>query len=233
MLAVIPARGGSKGLVRKNLATVGGRTLIARVGEVVRALPWIDRAVLTTDDEAMAAEGLAYGLDVPFRRPAELASDASTGADVWAHAWRESERLTGDRWDLSIYLQPTSPLRRPEDVERTIAAMLAGDHRAAATVSRVPGHYTPEKALRLRADGSLSFVLPDGARHANRQTIPPSFARNGVCYAVRRDTLLDHGWIVEHDCAGVVLDGPMVNIDDALDLAFAEWLHARGLVSAG
>lgn len=229
MLAVVPARGGSKGIPRKNLTHVGGQSLIARTGAVVRALAWIDRAVLSTDDAEIAAEGRAHGLDVPFMRPPELATDASTGAAVWAHAWRESERVFGASFDVSIYLQPTSPFRRAEDVERTITALVDGDHRAAATVSRVPGHYTPEKTLRRSADGVLSFVLPEGARHANRQTIPASFTRNGVCYAVRRDTLLDHDWIVEHDCVGVVLEGPMVNVDDPLDLAFAELLLARGL----
>lgn len=230
MLAVVPARGGSKGIPRKNLVQVGGRSLIARAADVVRALPWVDRAVISTDDEEMAEEGRANGLAVPFLRPAALASDTASGAQAWAHAWRESEARLGERFDVSVYLQPTSPFRRPEHVERTLAAMCAGDHRAAASVSRVPGHYTPEKLLRMSDAGILSFVLPEGARHSNRQSIPASFTRNGVCYAVRRDTLLGHGWIVEHDCVGVEIDGPMVNIDDPLDLAFAELLLQRGLV---
>ena len=113
VLAVVPARGGSKGIPRKNLCKVGGMSLIAHAARTARALDWIDRAVLSTDDEEMADEGRRHGLEVPFLRPAELASDTASGVDVWRHAWLESERHYGCRFDLSVLLQPTTPLRRP------------------------------------------------------------------------------------------------------------------------
>jgi CMP-N-acetylneuraminic acid synthetase len=229
VLAVVPARGGSKGIPRKNLATVGGRSLIARTAEVVRALPWIDRAVLSTDDAEIADEGRAQGLLVPFLRPAELAGDAASAAGAWAHAWRACESSFGERYDVSLWLQPTSPLRRSDEIERTLQAMIAGGHRAAATVSRVPAHHTPEKTLRMDETGRLSFLHPEGAKHGNRQSIPAYWTRNGICYAVTRDTLLGHGWIVEHDCVGVVIEHPVANIDEPIDLLFAEFLLARGI----
>jgi CMP-N-acetylneuraminic acid synthetase len=229
VLAVVPARGGSKGIPRKNLARVGGVTLVARAARVARALTWLDRAVLSTEDDEIAAEGSAHGLAVPFVRPAALASDTATGAETWAHAWRESERCFGERYDASVYLQPSSPLRRPDEVERTLRAMVEGGHRAAATVSRVPAHFAPEKVMRMDAGGVLSFASAEAGLHANRQSLPPCWWRNGICYAVRRDTLLDHGWIVERDCVGVAVEHPVANVDDPLDLAFAEYLLARGL----
>ncbi|MEX1203964.1 MAG: acylneuraminate cytidylyltransferase family protein [Dongiaceae bacterium] len=228
VLAVVPARGGSKGIPRKNLAVVGGLSLVARAAKVAAALPWLDAAVLTTDDAEIAAEGRGHGLDVPFLRPAGLATDLAGAAETWQHAWLESEAHYGRRFELSVWLQPTSPLRRPEDVERTLRAMVDGGHRAATTVSRVPGHFTPEKLLTLDAEGLVHFYRPDGARHAVRQTIPPYYHRNGLCYAATRETVVDRLHTVEEDCIGVLVEGHVANIDEPIDLEIAQWLADRG-----
>lgn len=227
ILAVVPARGGSKGIPGKNLRSVAGLSLIGWAAAVAKALPWIDRAVLSTDDAEIAAEGRRCGLDLPFMRPPELASDTATGAAAWAHAWRATEAADASRYECSILLQPTAPLRRPSDVERTLRAMIEGGHRAATTVSEVPGHFTPQKMLTRDPGGILHFVHPDGARHSNRQGIPTYWYRNGLCYAVRRSALLDHGEIVERDCIGVPVEGPVANIDEPFDLELAEFLAAR------
>lgn len=227
VLAVVPARGGSKGVPRKNLQKVGGLSLIARAAAVVRALPWIDAALISTDDPEMAEEGRRHGLEAPFLRPAELAGDMAGAAETWRHAWLEAERLHGRRYDLSIWLQPTSPLRRPEDVTETVTAMVDGGHAAAATVSPVPGHYTPEKSFTVDAAGVMHFYVAEGARHAARQSIPAYYTRNGHCYAVRRATLVDRLHIVEEDCRAVVIERFIVNIDEPIELELAEWALAR------
>ena len=143
VLAVVPARGGSKGVPDKNLRKVGGLSLIEHSARTAAALSWIDHTVLSTDDEKIAEEGRSCGLEVPFLRPAEFASDISPMVDAWSHAWLASEEHYGCRFDISLLLQPTTPLRHAEDVERTVRAMVEGGHRAAATVSRVPCHYAP------------------------------------------------------------------------------------------
>jgi CMP-N-acetylneuraminic acid synthetase len=227
ILAVVPARGGSKGIPRKNLRRVGGLSLIAHAARVLRPLAWLDHAVLSTDDQEMADEGKRHGLEVPFLRPAEFAQDLSTAVDMWRHAWLASEEHFGRRFDVSILLQPTTPLRTPDEIEQTMKAMVDGGHRAAATVSRVPAHYTPEKILQMGASGVLRHYHPRGHEHTARQTIPPYFFRNGLCYAVTRDTLIDKGLIIEEDCVGVVIDRYVVNIDDPVDLELAEFFHAR------
>jgi CMP-N-acetylneuraminic acid synthetase len=223
VLAVVPARGGSKGIPRKNLQRVAGYSLVARAAMVVRALQWLDAAVLSTDDEEIAEEGRRFGLAAPFLRPAELASDNATGVAAWRHAWLASEAHFGGRFDCSVLLQPTSPLRRPDQVTSTLTAMLAGGRAAAATVSRVPGHYVPEKLLRLDNLGTLSFVHPHGARYGNRQHAPAYYTRNGICYAARRDAVVDRQEIVERDCLGVLIDAFSPNIDDPIDLELADW----------
>lgn len=227
LLAVVPARGGSKGVPRKNLAEIGGRSLVARTGEVTGALPWLDAAVLSTDDDEIAAEGRRAGLEA-LMRPAELATDTATGVAVWAHAWTEAERIHGRRYDVSVLLQPTSPFRKPEDVTRTVEALLSGDFLAATTISRVPGHYTPQKTLLMAEDATLSFYTADGAAHSNRQSARACWTRNGLAYAARREAVVEKGQIVEERCAGVIVEGLVPNIDDPEDLLVARLLAAHG-----
>ena len=225
--AIIPARGGSKGILRKNLQEVGGLSLVARAARVARSLPWIDQAIVSTDDQEIAEEGRRHGLDVPFLRPAALAGDSAAAAPAWQHAWLASEAHYGCRFDLSVWLQPTSPFRKPEDVERTVRALVEGGRRAATTVSRVPGHFTPHKILTMDGAGRLAHYRPEGAQVVARQQIPPYWYRNGLCYAVTRETLVERGHIIEEDCAGVVVDGYVVNIDEPIELEIARLLADR------
>ena len=227
VLAVVPARGGSKSIPRKNLQEVGGKSLVARAAEVAAALPWLDAAVISTDDDEIMAEAVASGLDAPFRRPAEHAGDAATSAAMWRHAWLAAEDHYEQQFDISVLLEPTSPLRRPRDVDRTVAVLLAGSHSAAATVSPTPAHYTPHKALILDEHGIVGFYLPDGARYNRRQTIPRYYHRNGLCYALTREALVDRGHIIEEGCAALVVERHVVNIDEPFELELAEFLLAR------
>ena len=227
VLAVIPARGGSKGIPRKNLRQVGGLTLIAHAARLVQQLGWIDRAVLSTDDPEIAEEGKTQGLDVPFLRPAELSGDLALSTGMWRHAWLTSEQHYGQRFDVSLLLQPTTPLREPEDIERTLRVLLEGRHRSATTVSRVPAHFTPEKIMKIDEGNRLGPYLPPDPAHALRQAIPAYYYRNGACYAVLRKTLIDDGEIVGDDCAAVVMDGFVINIDEPYELEMADCLARR------
>jgi CMP-N,N'-diacetyllegionaminic acid synthase len=228
VLAVVPARGGSKGIPRKNLCKVGGLSLIAHVAQTTRALEWIDRAVLTTDDPEMADEGRRHGLDVPFMRPDVLASDDAGPNEMWRHAWTESEKHFGCEFDVSLLLQPTTPLRRPEEVERTVATLVEGDHAAAATVCAVPGDFLPQRILELGDDGRLSFYLPEGSEVTRRQDAPPLYYRDGTCYARTRRSMIEEARDVEQDCAAVVIDHFVVNIDEPFELELAEFVYGRG-----
>lgn len=233
ILAVVPARGGSKSIPRKNLQQVGGVSLVGRAAEVARSLPWLDAALISTDDMEIADEARRYGLDVPFMRPDELSNDTANSKDMWRHAWLAAERHYGKRFDLSVLLEPTSPLRRPEDVERTVRALIESGAPAAVTLSRTPAHFTPHKTLTLDAKNTVGFYLQDGARFARRQDIPDYFHRNGVCYALRRHHLLENNSIIEGGAVAMVIERPLVNIDDPLELQFANWLLASGFAEPG
>jgi len=145
VLAVVPARGRVEGDSRKNLTKVAGVSLVGHAARVAASLPWLDLAILSTDDPEIAEEGRKFGLDVPFLRPSELAADTASSVDMWRHAWLSAEKVWGARFSISVLLEPTSPLRKAEDVEQTVLALLEGGHAAAATVSRTPAHYTPER----------------------------------------------------------------------------------------
>jgi CMP-N-acetylneuraminic acid synthetase len=227
ILAVVPARGGSKAVPRKNLRKLAGLSLIARAARVIGELRWVDHAIISTDDPDMAEEGRRHGLDVPFTRPAALASDSASGPDVLHHAWTECERHYGTRFDHALYLEPTSPLRRASDVEAAFRHLLSGPYQSAATVSRSPGHFTPHKCLLVDDKGLIRFYLPEGRGVHARQQIPTFYYRNGVAYAIRREPFLTKKEVIGDATAAVVIDRPLVNVDDELELEFADWLLQR------
>ena len=226
ILAVVPARGGSKSIPRKNLCQVGGLSLLARTAQVAASLPWIDARILSTDDREIADEGRAHGLDVPFMRPEDLSGDLANSIDMWRHAWLEAERHYGKRFDVSVLLEPTSPLRRADDITATVELLLGGDYKAAATVTPAPAHFTPQKCLTV-TDGQIGFFHEAGAKHSIRQTIPTYYFRNGICYAVRRQTLIEDKIILGDRCAANIIDRHIVNIDEPFDLELAEFLLQR------
>src|SRR5688500_18823557 len=214
ILAVVPARGGSKGIPGKNLRKVGGLSLVARAAQLAGSIPWVDAAVASTDDDAIAKEAADHGLAVPFLRPEELSGDYASSAATWRHAWLEAEAAFETTFDFSILLEPTSPLRTADDIERTVEAMVEGGHRAAATVSRTPAHFTPHKTLVVGDDGTVGFFLPGGGKYATRQSIPDYYHRNGICYAAMRPTVVENEEIIENDCSAVIIDRFVVNIDE-------------------
>jgi len=204
ILAVIPARGGSKGIPRKNLCTVAGVSLVGHAAKAALSLDWIDRTVLSTDDDDIAAEGQKYGATVPFRRPADLASDRARSTDMWKHAWLASEDHFEEKYDISILLEPTSPLRRPEDIQTTVKTLIENDCDAAATFSRAPAHFTPHKPAVQHPPENPGLLFPQwnllcrktphfagkrddyrgklqGSRHRTARRQHRRFARIGVC----------------------------------------------------
>ena len=227
VLAVVPARGGSKSIPRKNLQSIAGISLIGHAARTLQALDWVDAMILSTDDKEIVAEGLKHGLDVPFMRPSELASDTAKSVDVWRHTWLATEEYYNRTFDIAILVEPTSPLRRSEDLTRTVTEMLAAGAAAAATVSRTPAHHTPHKTLTVEVGGRIGFYLKNQPPVTIRQQIPTYYHRNGVCYATRRTTLIDGGTIIENDCMAVIIDRPLVNIDDPIELEWADFLLTR------
>lgn len=216
VLAVIPARGGSKGIRRKNLMPVNGVTLLDRAVEFASDLDVVDYVCVTTDDIEIANSHPSLSILTPA---GYLHSDECRGTDVWAHAWIEIEEELGDTIDLSIYLEPSSPIRTDQDVVAVLAKLSA--HRTAATVSDTPKKYSPEKQIIHPDDGRIRFMT--GTHVPRRQLIPNYYHLNGVCYAANRSGLIGSESDFFRDCGLVATDHFTVNIDDPHDLQIADW----------
>ena len=227
ILAVIPARGGSKGVPGKNLRTLHGKSLIEHVSSMIRELPWIDQTVLSTDDPGIQQHAVSIGLDAPFLRPSELSSDHAKSIDAWIHAWLFSEKHYNKKFDLSVLLEPTSPMRLPSDVRNAVALLITSRANSVATVSKTPGHFTPHKTLEIASSGYLHPYLMNGMKYSIRQEIPSYYHRNGICYAVTRDSLINQHNLMEKNCLPLLIERPVVNIDEEIDLKIAEFLMAN------
>lgn len=222
ILVVVPARGGSKGIPLKNLQPVAGRPLVAHVGDLVATLPWVDRAVVSTDHLLIRETAIESGLEAPFLRPEHLSGDRIGDVDVLRHALTATEADDGSFYDIVVMLQPTSPLRRGEHVTATVAKLIREGVDAVWTVSPTDSKSHPLKQLRVDADGRLDYYDPRGAAIIARQQLETVYHRNGVAYALTRACLLDVGSLKGSSAAAVVIDEPMVSIDTMADMAEVE-----------
>jgi CMP-N-acetylneuraminic acid synthetase len=231
ILAVIPARGGSKGVLRKNLRHLQGKSLVAHAADCVNQLSWIDAVVLSSDDDEICQHARHLNIDVPFVRPQELSTDDAKSVDVWKHAWLYCEDYYNKKFDISVLLEPTSPMRTAQDITNAVSLLIEKKAFSVASVSKTPGHYTPHKTLQLSEAGFIDPYLDGGIKYSIRQHIPDYYHRNGICYATTRESLIDKHNLMEQQCIPLVIDRPVVNIDEEIDLKIAEVLlnelHSR------
>ena len=227
ILAVVPARGGSRGIPLKNLREVGGRSLVARVGDVVRELPEIDRAVVSTDHEGIARAAKDVGLDAPVRRPEQISGDRIGDFDVLIHALEATEAVDRQRYDVVVMLQPTSPLREAPHVLATVRMLVEGQWDSVWTVSATDSKAHPLKQLTMSAQGGLGYYDPSGAEIVARQQLQPVYHRNGIAYAMTRACLVEQRTIKGARSGALIIEGDHVSIDTEHDIALVEWLLAR------
>jgi CMP-N,N'-diacetyllegionaminic acid synthase len=226
VLAIVPARSGSKGIPNKNMALVGGLSLIARAGEVLSSIPWIDRRVISTDSPPYAEEAQAHGLEAPFLRPASLSGDNAGALETIVHALESCEQLDRCTYALIVLAEPTSPLREASDIERTVSAVLTTNADSAVTVSRIDTKCHPDKIFTV-ASGLLRFYTPIGQTVVQRQRLDPLYARDGLSYCFRRETLLNKRALITENTVPVFTERPVANIDEPIDLLWVEFLFNR------
>jgi CMP-N-acetylneuraminic acid synthetase len=229
VLAVIPARGGSKGIPKKNIAPLAGKPLLSYTTQLISHLPWIDKTVVSTDSSEIAEVAQqSSGIGIVWR-PDDISGDRIGDRDVLHHALIEAEAVDGTTYDVVIMLQPTSPLRTKENVTECIATLVKGKWDAVWTVSPTDFSYHPRKQLTLDADGRLGFFVPGGEAVIARQELTPVFHRNGVCYALKRGHLLNSEGIWAPDkTTALVIPGHHISIDTPEDLLAVEATMERG-----
>ena len=211
VLALIPARGGSKGLIGKNILPVNGRPLLAWSIEAARGARDVDHVALSSDDDAIMAAARAYGCDVPFRRPAELATDSATSLDVVLHAL---DSLPGH--DVVILLQPTSPLRTAADIDAACARFAATG--APSCVSVAPVQQSPYWMYRLAENQLLQPILEPPSGVSRRQDLPAVYALNGAIYIADAAWLRRSRTFVTRDTVAYVMPADRsLDIDTAAD----------------
>lgn len=223
-LAVIPARGGSKGIPGKNIAPVGGKPLIAWSIEAALAAQSRPRVIVSTDADDIAACATSCGAEVPFRRPAALATDDAPGEAPILHALQWLRESEGWEPDLVMCLQPTSPLRTAADIDASIARLEALDADSLVSVTSADPH--PYWTKRIDEGGWIRSFLPDVGM-PRRQDLPAVYALNGAIYLSRRAALLEAGgWYAGRTCGYVMPADRSLDIDTPWDLHLADLILA-------
>ena len=197
VLAIIPARGGSKGVPRKNIRLVAGKPLIAWTIESAQESCFIDRLIVSTDDLEIASISQKWNCEVPFLRPAVLARDETPGIAPVLHAL---ETLS-ERYDIVVLLQPTSPLRSIEDIDGCIIHLM--ERQAKSCVSVVEPDKSPYWMFRLGLDEHLYPLLEE--TYARRQELPKVYALNGAVYVAECDWLIQSGSFLSSDTVGYIM----------------------------
>ena len=222
ILALIPARGGSKGIPRKNLVPLLGKPLVAYSIEQALASKWITRTIVSTDDDEIAAVARRFGAEVPFMRPAEFARDHSLDLEVFQHAlsWlRDNESYN---CELVVHLRPTGPVRRVELIDQAIKLMMSHPEADALRSVSIPP-VTPYKMWRIM-DGYLDPLLRvkgmDEPYCMPRQSLPQVYWQNGYVDIIRPQAILEKGRMAGDIILPFITHEPILEIDyrDSLPL---------------
>ena len=227
VLGIVTARGGSKGVPRKNVKLLAGKPLLQYTADAARAAKTLVKTILTTDDKEIAEVGKQCGLEVPFLRPPELARDDTPTLPVLQHAVRFLEER-GERYDAICLLQPTNPMRKASDIDACVALLEKTGVDSVVTMLPVPAEYNPHWVYFKSDDGTFRLSTGEKTPIPRRQLLPPAFHREGSVYVMRRDVLMEKNSLFGESTAGHPMDPTQcVNIDTMEDWADAERLISQ------
>lgn len=220
ILGIIPARGGSKGVLRKNIRPLEGKPLISYTIESAKESKKLTRTIVSTDDEVIADVARKFGGQVPFLRPAELANDQAGMVPVLQHAVKWLEDNENFHPDIIVLLQPTTPFRRGMHIDSAIEKLIETKADSVLTI-RQPD-YSPYFMKTLVGDRTYP-LLGEGKKYVRRQDAPVVYQPNGMVYVTRYNVLMHQNCILGEDTRGIVMSyEDSVNIDSIWDFKMAE-----------
>jgi CMP-N-acetylneuraminic acid synthetase len=229
ILALICARGGSKGVHKKNIRSLGGKPLVGWSIDIAKRCGAIDRIVVSTDDDEIAEIASSLGAEVPFMRPSGLAQDHSPEWLVWQHALREMENIGGFRADYLVVLPPTSPFRSTDDISKSISLI----HKDVADIVisvTASGRNPYFNMVELDGSGFASLSKAQGKRITRRQDAPKVYDITTVLYAAKTPYVKSASGVFDGKVQVVEIpEIRALDIDTELDLKFAEFLLKEGL----
>lgn len=223
ILAVITARGGSKGLPGKNIRKLAGKPLICWTIKQALATTFIDKVIVSTDDSKIAAIAKKCGADVPFIRPKALATTSAKSIDVILHALNWLEKYNNQEYDLVILLQPTSPLRTTGDIKQALRLLFV--KKAKVIVSVCKADHPPLWSNTLPPDLNMGRFIKSHIIDRDRQALPCYYRLNGAIYVSEAGYLKKHRSFLGKDTYAYIMDNDRsVDIDTIMDFIMAEMI---------
>jgi CMP-N-acetylneuraminic acid synthetase len=233
-LAIIPARGGSKRIPKKNLANVGGKSLLGWAIRAAKTAQKVTHVVVSTDDAEIAEASRAMGIDVPWLRPATLSTDTTPTLEVLLHALKWSVEKLNPAPEFAVLLEPTAPLRKPEHIDEAISLLMNSDADCVAAVSVLPHIFHPEEILVIE-HGTLQPYLPERTMDSRqlRNDQGSAYVLNGLVYAFRVQSVLSGDGLFGRKTIPMITRWEdFLDIDTPEDLELANFKMGRCLSHA-
>ena len=227
ILGIIPARGGSKSIPKKNIRLLAGKPLIAHTIETAKKCKMLTKVIVSTDDNEIAEASKKYGGDIPFKRPEELAKDDTPMVPVLQHAVSYVEKNENVHVDIIVLLDPTSPFRRIEDIEACIKKL--EDKNADSVVTVCDVEHNPYFVMVRLDDDRLTPLIETDKEITRRQDAPKVYRVNAAVYAIKRDVLMNKGKVITDNTLAVIMPQELsAHVDHKVDFEFAEFLMEKG-----
>lgn len=226
ILGIIPARGGSKGIPKKNLKKINDKTLIELASKFCNACGLFDEVVCSTDDIDIAAEANKWGIKTPFTRSSHLSGDQIGDLPVLKNSIHEI--YNNETFDIVILLQPTAPIRFPIDLKNGLQLLIENDAEAVWSVQEIDSKYHPKKILKIK-DSFLSLNDPAGTNIMARQQLSNNFIRTGAFYIFNKLAIMkSKTWYLQKTLPIIVKNSsPSIDTLDDLDIAEQVFLKER------
>ena len=223
ILAIVPARGNSKGIKNKNLKKIKGLSLVEHAGNVLKKISWIDYSIISSDSDKIIKAAKKSSLECIFKRPKKISGDRISDHSVMIHALKAVEKLKKDKIDIILLVQPTSPLRKVIDIKNVIKKIVDEILESVWTISKTDLKFHPLKQLTLKKN-ILSHYNKKGKDIIARQQLSNTYYRNGVVYAVTKKLVLKNKNLISKKSSGYLINTPQISIDTVKDFKLASQL---------